>query len=245
MSAWPRRRFSRFCALRAWTRLDRGDRATDKDPVRRYVRDTPGELIHADIKEPTAIPDRGGHRTRGRSYPGQHTRRRVGCRFIHSALNDRSRLAYPGSTTTKEPSPQPGSGHEQRPGSAPAASPASNASSPTTDPATAAANGAKPATAPAPPTSAPRPYRSQTNGKLSASTASSSKNGPTSDTGPQNPTPIRLHRLHPPLQPPPINHHRFHGALKRATPASTLNDNLPPGQPPRRAHLGGRLVGVR
>ena len=37
-------------------RLDRGDRAT-AEPVRRYERDRPGELIHVDVKKIGAIPD--------------------------------------------------------------------------------------------------------------------------------------------------------------------------------------------
>ncbi len=43
-------------------RLDRGDRATDTEPVRRYQRDTPGELIHVDIKKLAGIPDGGAGR---------------------------------------------------------------------------------------------------------------------------------------------------------------------------------------
>ena len=30
-------------------RLDRGDRATSREPVRRYQRDHPGELLHVDV----------------------------------------------------------------------------------------------------------------------------------------------------------------------------------------------------
>jgi len=40
-------------------RLDRGDRATDRSPVRRYQRDRPGELIHVDINKIAAIPTGG------------------------------------------------------------------------------------------------------------------------------------------------------------------------------------------
>jgi hypothetical protein len=36
-------------ALLGLGRLDRGDRATDTAPVRRYQRDTPGELIHVEV----------------------------------------------------------------------------------------------------------------------------------------------------------------------------------------------------
>jgi transposase InsO family protein len=77
-------------------RLDRGDRATNRQSVRRYQRDTPGELIHVDIKKLAGIPDGGGWRTRGRGYPGEKStmHRRAGYRYIHTAVDDRSRIAY-------------------------------------------------------------------------------------------------------------------------------------------------------
>ena len=43
-------------------RLDRGDRATNTEPVRRYQRDRPGELVHVDAKKIAAIPAGGGWR---------------------------------------------------------------------------------------------------------------------------------------------------------------------------------------
>ena len=77
-------------------RLDRGDRATDNKPVRRYQRDRPGELIHVDIKKLAGIPDGGGWRTRGRGYKGEKStkHRRAGYRYIHTAIDDRTRIAY-------------------------------------------------------------------------------------------------------------------------------------------------------
>ncbi|RFU14237.1 hypothetical protein DZD18_02820 [Rhodobacteraceae bacterium W635] len=61
------------------------------EPVRRYQRDRPGELIHLDIKKLGRF-DRPGHRVTG-------TRR--GCRnrgpgwdFVHVAVDDATRLAY-------------------------------------------------------------------------------------------------------------------------------------------------------
>lgn len=76
-------------------RLDRGDRATRTEPVRRYQRERPGELIHVDVKKIAGIPDGGGWRTRGRGYSGEYaTARLVGYRFIHTALDDRTRLVY-------------------------------------------------------------------------------------------------------------------------------------------------------
>jgi len=76
-------------------RLDRGDRATSTPPVQRYERERPGELIHVDIKKIAGIPDGGGWRTRGRGYTGESSKtRRVGYRYIHTAVDDRSRIAY-------------------------------------------------------------------------------------------------------------------------------------------------------
>ena len=76
-------------------RLDRGDRATNTNPVVRYQRDLPGELIHVDIKKIAGIPDGGGWRERGRGYKGDGVKsRQVGYRYIHTALDDRTRIAY-------------------------------------------------------------------------------------------------------------------------------------------------------
>ena len=76
-------------------RLDRGDRATNTAPPRRYQRERPGELIHVDVKKLAAIPDGGGWRTRGRGYAGEHARNRhAGYRYIHSAVDDRTRIVY-------------------------------------------------------------------------------------------------------------------------------------------------------
>ena len=77
-------------------RLDRGDRATNTRVVQRYQRDTPGELIHVDVKKLAGIPDGGGWRTRGRGYPGEKStkHRRAGYRYIHTAIDDRTRIAY-------------------------------------------------------------------------------------------------------------------------------------------------------
>jgi transposase InsO family protein len=76
-------------------RLDRGDRATNIDPVRRYQRDRPGELIHVDVKKIAGIPRGGGWRVHGRGFPGDfESARKTGYRYIHSALDDRTRLVY-------------------------------------------------------------------------------------------------------------------------------------------------------
>jgi transposase InsO family protein len=77
-------------------RLDRGDRATNEPRrPRRYQRDRPGELVHVDVKKLAAIPTGGGWRMHGRGAEhgmGRHTR--AGYRYIHTAIDDRTRLAY-------------------------------------------------------------------------------------------------------------------------------------------------------
>jgi transposase-like protein len=66
--------------------------------IRRYERTRPGELVHVDIKKLGRIPDGGGHKVLGRQAGTKnnngHGPRRVGYGFIHSAVDDRSRLAY-------------------------------------------------------------------------------------------------------------------------------------------------------
>ena len=77
-------------------RLDRGDRATASTRCpQRYQRERPGELVHVDIKKLAAIPDGGGWRAHGRGAAnglGRHSG--VGYRYLHTALDDRSRVVY-------------------------------------------------------------------------------------------------------------------------------------------------------
>ena len=74
-------------------RLDSGDRATH-EPVVRYQRDRPGELIHVDVKKLAGIPDHGGWKMHGRGNDRYKGHSGVGYRFIHTAIDDRTRLAY-------------------------------------------------------------------------------------------------------------------------------------------------------
>lgn len=69
------------------------DRATG-EPVRRYERARPGELAH-DVKKLRRIPDGGGHRVLGRAAgsPNKDRRNGAGYAFLHTVLDDRSRLA--------------------------------------------------------------------------------------------------------------------------------------------------------
>ncbi|WP_374774525.1 IS481 family transposase [Streptomyces sp. NBC_01310] len=73
-------------------RLSHLDRATGR-VIRRYERHKPGELVHVDIKKLGNIPDGGGHRALGRQA-GRKTRSGTGYSYIHTAVDDHSRLAY-------------------------------------------------------------------------------------------------------------------------------------------------------
>ncbi|MCX5184909.1 IS481 family transposase [Streptomyces sp. NBC_00268] len=67
------------------------DRPTGQT-IRRYERERPGELIHIDVKKLGRIPDGGGHKVRGRD--AGRPIRGMGFDYIHSAVDDHSRLAY-------------------------------------------------------------------------------------------------------------------------------------------------------
>ena len=62
----------------------------------RYERERPGELVHVDVKKIGRIPDGGGWRAHGRAMgsTGASKRARIGYDYIHSAVDDHSRLAY-------------------------------------------------------------------------------------------------------------------------------------------------------
>lgn len=62
----------------------------------RYERDRPGELVHVDVKKIGKIPDGGGWRVLGREAANQggRKRRRVGYDYVHSMVDDCTRLAY-------------------------------------------------------------------------------------------------------------------------------------------------------
>ncbi|QLH21392.1 IS481 family transposase [Streptomyces sp. Rer75] len=68
------------------------DRATG-EPLRRYERSRPGELVHIDVKKLGRIPDGGGHKVLGR-VAGRKNKSGTGYAFLHTALDDHSRLAY-------------------------------------------------------------------------------------------------------------------------------------------------------
>jgi transposase IS481 family protein len=60
--------------------------------VVRYQRERPGELVHIDVKELGRIPDGGGHRIHGRAAASRG--RGIGYDYVHSAVDDRSRVAF-------------------------------------------------------------------------------------------------------------------------------------------------------
>jgi transposase InsO family protein len=84
-------------------RLTHLDRATGR-PVRRYEHAAPGDLVHVDVKKLGNIPDGGGWRFHGRAVGDRHSRRSttarknnhpvIGYGYLHTALDDHSRLAY-------------------------------------------------------------------------------------------------------------------------------------------------------
>jgi transposase InsO family protein len=72
------------------------DRPTGQ-PVRRYERSQPGELVHVDVKKLGRLRDGGGWRIHGRdsaAHRAARTAPRVGFDYIHCAVDDHTRLAY-------------------------------------------------------------------------------------------------------------------------------------------------------
>jgi transposase InsO family protein len=62
------------------------------EPIRRYEREHPGELIHIDIKKLGKF-NRIGHRITG-DRTGQSNTRGVGWEFVHVCIDDASRVAF-------------------------------------------------------------------------------------------------------------------------------------------------------
>ncbi len=98
----PARTVSRVLVRRGQPRLAALDPMTgevirsSKHTAVRYERSRPGELAHMDVKKLARIPDGGGWRARGRAA-GSTSRRRstvVGYDYVHSLVDDHSRLAY-------------------------------------------------------------------------------------------------------------------------------------------------------
>ncbi len=86
------------------TEVDLATRKALRGTVKRYEHHAPGDLIHVDVKKLGKIPDGGGHRIHGRQAAQGNSRLRrtldkslTGARgygYVHTALDDHSRLAY-------------------------------------------------------------------------------------------------------------------------------------------------------
>ena len=79
-------------------RLSWLDRGTGR-VIRRYEHTRPGDLVHVDIKKLGRIPDGGGHRAVGRAKGWSNRghgkdRPKPGYAYIHTAIDDHSRLVY-------------------------------------------------------------------------------------------------------------------------------------------------------
>jgi transposase InsO family protein len=66
-------------------------------PIRRYERARPGELVHVDVKKLGRLRDGGGWRFAGRDSLQRRRARaatRIGYEYVHCAIDDHTRLAY-------------------------------------------------------------------------------------------------------------------------------------------------------
>jgi transposase InsO family protein len=97
----PARTVSRVLARRGVPHLRDCDPMTgaliraSKHSAVRYERGRPGELVHMDVKKLGRIPDGGGWRAHGRGCaPDRERKRGNGFDFVHSLVDDHSRLAY-------------------------------------------------------------------------------------------------------------------------------------------------------
>jgi transposase InsO family protein len=76
------------------------------EPIRRYERDTPGSLVHVDVKKLGNIPAGGGWRYVGKKQGDRNRaattdrpmnsgyQRIIGTGYVHSVLDDHSRVVY-------------------------------------------------------------------------------------------------------------------------------------------------------
>ncbi|MCU1486410.1 MAG: Integrase, catalytic region [Actinomycetia bacterium] len=88
-----RHQMPRLCELDPLT----GQRIrSSKATAVRYERDRPGDLAHMDVKKIGRIPDGGGWRAHGREMGSSSERKntKVGYDYVHSLVDDHSRLAY-------------------------------------------------------------------------------------------------------------------------------------------------------
>ena len=69
---------------------------SSKQTACRYERGRPGELVHMDVKKIGKIPEGGGWKAYGRQMGSTAARKkaRIGYDYVHSLVDDHSRLAY-------------------------------------------------------------------------------------------------------------------------------------------------------
>ena len=69
---------------------------SSKQTAVRYEHDHPGSLVHMDVKKVGRIHDGGGWKAHGRAMgsTGAKKRAKIGFDYIHSLVDDHSRLAY-------------------------------------------------------------------------------------------------------------------------------------------------------
>jgi transposase InsO family protein len=69
---------------------------SSKSTAVRYERDHPGDLVHMDVKKLGRIPDGGGWKAHGvpATISAKNKRAPIGYDYIHSLVDDHSRLAY-------------------------------------------------------------------------------------------------------------------------------------------------------
>lgn len=98
----PTRTVSRVLARNGVPRLCTLDPITgeqikaSKTTAVRYERDRPGELVHMDVRKIGRIPDGGDWRAHGRGAGSimRNRNSKVGFDYVHSLVDDHSRLAY-------------------------------------------------------------------------------------------------------------------------------------------------------
>ena len=90
------------CRLNRLTYIDR----KTGEPIRRYEREHPGELIHVDVKKLGRITDGGGWRYVGKKRgmenraktankpKSRHRNPMIGTCYLHTVIDDHSRVAY-------------------------------------------------------------------------------------------------------------------------------------------------------
>ena len=203
-------------------RLDEAD-LSHQEPVVRYQRERPGELVHVDVKKLAGIPDGGGWRIHGRGQAPGTERSSTGYRFLHQHSMTAPASSTQRSTTTNKPSPRSHSGSGPTTGSTTLASPSNAVLHPQR------LGLQEPRLARLPDRTWDHP---ETHPALPAPDQRQDRTLP--------PDPARGSGLHPRLAHRRAersveygnfidfyNHHRAHGALGWSTPMSTLKDNVP------------------